>query len=114
MFDNYSDRNYNVIIGDHLFEWDSRKNLLNEKKHHVTFDEAITVFFDDYYLEIDDPDHSEEEERFLAMGFSSKRRLLLVCHCFVQDDSTIRIISARKATTNEAKQYGDLTNAKRI
>ncbi|GHU67195.1 hypothetical protein AGMMS49983_17990 [Clostridia bacterium] len=114
MFDNQNERNYNITTNGILFEWDPRKNLLNMKKHRVTFDEAITVFFDDCYLEIDDPDHSDDEERFLALGLSSKSRLLLVCHCFIQDDHTIRIISARKATTSEAKQYGDLTNAKRI
>jgi uncharacterized DUF497 family protein len=115
LFDNQTVCNYNVIIGEFQFEWNNRKNALNKKKHNVAFEEAITVFLDEHYLEIDDPDHSDDdEERFLAMGISRNYRLLIVCHCFREGERVIRIISARNVTTIEAKQYGGLTNAKRI
>lgn len=87
------------------FEWDERKNRINLKKHGVTFQEASTVFEDDNALVIDDPAHSEQEERFIILGFSHKANLLVVCHCYRSSDSVIRIISARKATTREASQY---------
>lgn len=88
-----------------MFEWDENKNAINKKKHHVSFEEAQTVFEDENALVIDDPEHSEEEERFIILGFSLKANLLVVCHCYRASESVIRIISARKATTNEAKQY---------
>ncbi|MEY3943181.1 MAG: hypothetical protein RLZZ133_871 [Pseudomonadota bacterium] len=87
------------------FEWDSRKAALNQRKHGVSFEEARTVFLDENAKIIDDPDHSENEDRFILLGISSSMRLLLVCHCYRQDDSVIRIISARKASTRESKQY---------
>jgi len=87
------------------FESDSRKAALNMRKHGVSFEEARTVFFDDYAKVIDDPDHSESEDRFILLGVSSALRLLLVCHCYRQGDSVIRIISARKASPRESKQY---------
>jgi uncharacterized DUF497 family protein len=91
------------------FEWDQRKDDENRKKHHVSFDEAKTVFFDERARLIDDPDHSNVEDRFIIMGLSSLFRVLLVCHCYRQDDDIIRIISARKADKFETKQYqGDL------
>jgi uncharacterized DUF497 family protein len=87
------------------FEWDPRKAALNKRKHGVSFEEARTVFFDENAKVIDDPDHSESEDRFVLLGVSSALRLLLVCHCYRQDDSVIRIISARKASPRESKQY---------
>ena len=87
------------------FEWDNRKNSLNEKKHGVSFEEAQTVFVDENALLIHDPDHSHEEDRFILLGLSSKFRILLVCHCYRKNDEVIRIISARKATRKEQKQY---------
>jgi uncharacterized DUF497 family protein len=75
------------------------------RKHGVCFEEARTVFFDENAKVIDDPDHSESEDRFVLLGVSSALRLLLVCHCYRQDDSVIRIISARKASPRESKQY---------
>ena len=89
------------------FEWDENKNSINKNKHHVSFEEAETVFYDDNALLISDPDHSYEEERFIILGFSFAARLLIVCHCYRGADSVIRIISARKATTQEARQYGE-------
>lgn len=87
------------------FEWDSNKNITNQKKHKISFEEAQTVFYDENALLIDDPDHSEEEERFILLGFSLKANLLVVCHCYRQSDSVIRLISARKATKSETKTY---------
>ena len=87
------------------FEWDDRKAAANEKKHNVSFEEARTVFFDERALLIDDPDHSEDEERFILLGLSSTLRLLVVCHCYRGEGNVIRIISARKATARESKSY---------
>ena len=87
------------------FEWDENKNASNIRKHGVSFEEAKTVFYDECAVMIPDPDHSETEERFILMGFSARARILIVCHCWRQQESVIRIISARKATTQEKKQY---------
>lgn len=87
------------------FEWDEKKNDINQKKHGISFEEAKTVFYDEEALVIDDPEHSEEEERFIILGLSKKANLLVVCHCYRASDTTIRLISARKATKSEAKQY---------
>ena len=89
----------------HRFEWDERKETANEKKHGVSFEETRSVFFDDQARLIDDPDHSEDEERFILLGLSNALRLLLVCHCCRSGDDVIRIISARKATALESKSY---------
>lgn len=91
------------------FEWDPSKNDTNQKKHKVSFEEAKTVFYDEDAIMFDDPDHSDdEEEKFLMLGFSSKARILLVCHCFRAQDRIIRIISARKATTEEKMTYDEM------
>lgn len=87
------------------FEWDERKALQNRRKHGVSFEEAETVFSDDYGLLIDDPDHSGEEDRFLLLGLSASLRTLVVAHCYQQADGVIRIISARKATRKERDRY---------
>ena len=87
------------------FEWDEKKNLANQKKHKVSFDEAKTVFYDEHARLIPDPDHSEEEDRFILMGLSSNLRMIVVVHCYRKKDEIIRIISARKATPNEQKHY---------
>jgi uncharacterized DUF497 family protein len=78
---------------------------LNFKKHGVSFDEARTVFFDERARLIDDPDHSDGEDRFILLGLSSAMRVVLVCHCLRGEDQLIRIISARKATPRESKSY---------
>lgn len=91
------------------FEWDPAKNRANKKKHHVSFEEAKTVFFDEGALIASDPDHSHEEDRFLIIGFSLQLRVLLVCFCERQGGSVIRIISARKATRKEQTQYKEGT-----
>ena len=87
------------------FEWDEHKAAANAKKHGVSFDEARSVFFDERARLIDDPDHSEDEERFILLGLSSSLRVLLVCHCYRSTGNVIRIISARKATARESKSY---------
>lgn len=87
------------------FEWDENKNRINKSKHKISFEEAKTVFYDDEALVIDDPKHSREEERFIILGFSKRANLLVVCHCYRKSESVIRIISARKATKSEERQY---------
>jgi hypothetical protein len=90
-----------------IFKWDENKNRINRKKHNLSFEEAKTVFYDTEAILFDDPDHSESEERFLILGFSEKARLCLVSHCYREDDSVIRIISARKATQSEIDFYNE-------
>lgn len=87
------------------FEWDERKASANAKKHGVSFEEAKSVFVDERAKLIEDPDHSEGEDRFILLGLSGTLRLLLVCHCYRIDGNVIRIISARKASANESKSY---------
>ncbi len=87
------------------FEWDERKNQQNIKKHRVSFEEAQTVFYDENAIRYYDPDHSDSEDRFIMLGLSYKLRVLVVCHCYRQDDAVIRIISARKADRSEGKDY---------
>jgi uncharacterized DUF497 family protein len=87
------------------FEWDPEKAAANLKKHDVSFEEALTAFFDDDALVIDDPDHSLDEERFVLLGLSSKVRVVTVVHCFRGQDDIIRIISARRATPGEQSSY---------
>ncbi len=96
---------YNIIIKGIKFEWDPNKNEVNKKKHKISFEEAQTVFYDENALVIDGPEHSSEEERFIILGFSNEANLLVVCHCYRESDSIIRIISARKATKTESNQY---------
>lgn len=87
------------------FEWDENKNQTNKHMHHISFEEALTVFYDDEALVRDDPDHSENEDRYVILGMSHRANLLIVCHCYRESDMVIRIISARKATATESGQY---------
>lgn len=87
------------------FTWDATKVAQNRRKHGVSFEEAQSVFYDDYAQLVADPDHSREEDRFILLGRSSQMRLLIVCHCYRESDSVIRIISARKATKKEQQSY---------
>lgn len=89
------------------FEWDPKKAEANVKKHGVSFDEAHTVFYDEYAIEFADPDHSKIEERFLMLGISVRLRTLVICHCYRESESVIRLISARKADRDEEKEYWD-------
>ncbi|MBA4389000.1 MAG: hypothetical protein C0404_13545 [Verrucomicrobia bacterium] len=88
------------------FAWDEAKAAESLSKHRVSFEEAATVFADENARLKHDPDHSLKEERFILLGFSAKARLLMVCHAYRENDEVIRIISARKATPTERKQYG--------
>lgn len=87
------------------FEWDASKASLNKKKHGISFDEAKTVFFDENAKVIHDPEHSDDEERFIILGLSVNMRMLIVIHCYRKNDRIIRLISARKATQKESTQY---------
>ena len=87
------------------FEWDARKSSANKKKHGISFEEARTVFFDENAKLINDPDHSEDEDRFVLLGVSSSLKVMLVCHCYREEGNVVRIISARKASPHESKQY---------
>jgi uncharacterized protein len=87
------------------FSWDRRKSVVNKQKHGVSFDEAKTVFYDEHAARYYDPDHSEVEDRFIMLGLSANLRVLVVHHSYRQDDSVIRIISARKATAPEEEAY---------
>ena len=88
------------------FTWDEQKEAANRQKHGVSFDEARTVFFDEHARLIADPDSSDDEDRFILLGYSEQPRLLVVCHCYRENDSIIRIISARNATRPEKNAYG--------
>ena len=88
------------------FEWNEEKALANLKNHNISFEEAKTVFYDPNALVIFDPDHSDLEDRFIIMGMSQSLKLLVVCHCYRSNDEIIRIISARKAESNEKSMYG--------
>jgi uncharacterized DUF497 family protein len=92
-------------MSDIQFEWDERKNRANKRKHKVSFEEAQSVFLDENALRFFDPDHSEDEDRFLMLGMSFTLHVLVVCHCYREDDSVIRIISARKADKREQSDY---------
>jgi len=94
------------------FTWDPEKDQFNQTKHDgVSFDEARTVFYDEHARLIHDPVHSDEEDRFILLGISSRLNLLVVCHCYREPDSTIRIISARRANKKEALIYERFRNA---
>jgi uncharacterized DUF497 family protein len=87
------------------FDWDPRKAAANLHKHGVSFEDAQSVFSDERARLIDDPDHSADEDRFVLLGLASNLRLLVVAHCYRAGGSTIRIISARKATREEQRFY---------
>ena len=87
------------------FDWDPKKALANQKKHGVSFEEAQSVFYDDFARQFYDPESSESEDRFLMLGMSNQARVLLVCHCERSHGDVIRIISARKATRDERTYY---------
>lgn len=87
------------------FEWDPTKASANLKKHHVSFEEAKSVFYDEFAVQFFDKEHSSDEERFLMLGMSSGAKLLIVCHCEREHGEVVRIISARKATKRESAFY---------
>jgi len=87
------------------FEWDENKNISNFQKHNVSFEEAMTVFKDKKAVLRYDESHSEAEDRFNIIGMSQLSKLLIVCHCYRESDTVIRIISARKPTQTEVNYY---------
>jgi hypothetical protein len=92
--------NYIRIMTDLEFEWDPDKARINGKKHGVTFEEAVTVFMDERAYDFFDPDHSQEEDRFIMLGMSRRLRVLVVSYCTRQSGGIARIISARGRRTN--------------
>lgn len=92
-------------MNDLRFSWDKRKAAQNARKHGVSFEEAMTVFFDENATEFFDPDHSGDEDRFLMLGIGSRLRLLVVHYAVRAKGMQIRIISARKALKSESKRY---------
>jgi uncharacterized DUF497 family protein len=88
------------------FDWDPDKAHRNLKKHGVSFVEAQMIFFDENGILIHDPDHSDEEDRFILIGMSAKMRVLVVSHTYREEDHVIRLISARRADSVERQQYG--------
>ncbi len=89
----------------YIFDWNENKNQINIKKHGIGFDEASSVFYDEKAILFDDPIHSEYEDRFLLLGVSNNANICMVCHCYRESDTVIRIISARRATKKEADRY---------
>jgi uncharacterized DUF497 family protein len=87
------------------FEWNKRKATSNQKKHGVSFEEARTAFFDESAIQYFDPDNSDQEERFILLGLSLQPQVLVVCHCFKESETVVRIISARKADKVEEGAY---------
>lgn len=94
-------------MSDPTFEWDTRKASDNKRKHGVSFEEARSAFLDEHARVIPDSEHSEDEDRFVLLGLSVRLRLLVVAHCYREDDDVIRIVSARKDGRLERKQYSD-------
>jgi uncharacterized DUF497 family protein len=87
------------------FEWNESKSQANLKKHGISFEEAKSVFFDEYAVQFYDDEHSSEEDRFIMLGISNQSRILVVCHCERSEGQVIRVISARKATKKESGYY---------
>ncbi len=87
------------------FDWDRRKETANVKKHGVSFEEARTAFYDESAIQFYDPDHSDQEDRFILLGLSLKPQVLVVCHCFRESETVVRIISVRKADKDEEQAY---------
>jgi len=87
------------------FDWDKNKETQNKKKHGVSFDEAQTAFYDEFAVQYFDPDHSAKDDRFILLGMSFRVRAIVVCHCYREEETTIRIISARKANKSEEEEY---------
>ena len=87
------------------FEWDSRKNTANIRKHGISFEDAQSAFYDEYARIIPDPEHSADEERFVLLGMTAHAQIVIVCHCYRENERVIRIISARRADRHEEKGY---------
>ena len=96
------------------FEWDEAKNTANIRKHRVSFEEAQSVFYDPYARVVSDNEHSVDEDRFIILGMSHALHILIVCHCYRENDEIVRIISARKANRSETSQYHRLRGGENI
>ena len=96
---------YNVRMRHFKIEWDKRKENANLNKHGISFEEARTTFYDENAIQFFDPDHSDEEDRFILLGISHKLNTLVVCHCFREQEMSVRIIFARKADKDEENFY---------
>ena len=94
------------------FTWDDRKDAANQRKHGISFEDAILVFEDDNARLIPDPNHSEDEDRYVLLGRCSQLRILVVCHCYRNEGHSVRIISARKANKSETNQYEGFRHAR--
>lgn len=92
------------------FEWNSRKAAENRRKHRVSFEEAKSAFLDENARVIADPEHADDEDRFILLGLSIQLRLLVVVHCYRESENVIRIISARKADPSERRQYSEFVS----
>ncbi len=90
------------------FTWDPSKARANLKKHGVSIEEAVTVFYDPLAKVAHDPEHSDDEDRFLLVGYSQKNRLLIVIHVYRERANTVRIVSARRATKREVRDFSEL------
>jgi len=93
------------VVSELRFDWDARKEADNRRKHGVSFEEAEGVFSDEHALLVDDPEHSNEEERYILMGLSSRLRIVVVVHAFHEPGNVIRLISARRANKGERAIY---------
>lgn len=87
------------------FSWSIKKAKANLAKHRISFEEAVTVFFDPLAKAVNDPDHSHDETRLILIGHSDVQRLLFVVHIYLEDDDTVRIISVRRATKKETRDF---------
>lgn len=99
---------YNVRMKELVFEWDKKKEKANVQKHGISFEDARTAFYDEHALQFFDPDHSEDVERFILLGANHKLKTLVVCHCFRESETIIRIVSARTADKGEHYAYWSL------
>jgi uncharacterized protein len=95
-----------------IYEWDAAKARSNLRKHRVSFEEAATVFLDPFAMTFDDPDHSNDAQRFVTIGWSSRQRVLFLAHADREPDR-IRIITARKATRRESNEYQETNSEHR-
>lgn len=105
MIDAHSCHMYNVRMDELRFEWADTKENTRVQEHGVSFEEARTAFYDENAVQFFDPDHSETEDRFILLGLSFKPRTLVVCHCFRESETVVRLISARKADRDEEHEY---------
>ncbi|NND70410.1 MAG: BrnT family toxin [Rhodothermales bacterium] len=91
-----------------LFDWDLKKDKANVRKHGVSFDDAQAAFYDETAVVFHDPDHSDDEDRIILLGLSLRKGVLVVCHCVRENDTVIRIISARCADKEEERDYWEI------